>query len=150
MNNGILICIPIIIACIWFANSKSSEYNQKKRELEDFARKLTVRKNELDKTEASLNVKKANISAKDMEINNRINALKGLEIIFSSKISTIPVLSKFFADIKMEKEKHLSNGSIIYFKGYFYNGMLPYTYIYGDEAVVLRRYMGNLPAVRYA
>ena len=107
MNNGILICIPIIIACIWFANSKSSEYNQKKRELEDFARKLTVRKNELDKTEASLNVKKANISAKDMEINNRINALKGLEIIFSSKISTIPVLSKFFADIKMEKEKHL-------------------------------------------
>ena len=37
-----------------------------------------------------------------------------------------------------------------HFKGYFYNGMLPYAYIYGDEAVVLRRYMGNLPAVRYA
>ncbi len=108
MKDGILICIPVIIACIWFVHSKSGEYNQKKRELEDFARTLSVRKSELDKTETSLNVKKANINAKDMEINSRINALKGLEIIFSSKISTIPVLSKFFADIKMEKEKQLA------------------------------------------
>ena len=98
VNNSILICIPVIIACIWFANSKSSEYNQKKKDLEAFARTLAVKKNELEKKEASLN-------AESIEINSRIDVLKRMEIIFSSKVSTIPVLSKFFNDIAKEKVK---------------------------------------------
>ncbi len=116
MKDGILICVPVVIACIWYAHSKSSEYDQKRRDLEAFARTLAVKKNELDKKESDLNVKKANLTSKDMEIDRRIEVLKKMEILFSSRISTIPVLSKFFADIAMQKEEakvtYLRNKSI--------------------------------------